>query len=317
MDKTYDIIIVGGGPAGMTAAIYAKRAALKTLLIEKEFMCGGQVINTYEVDNYPGLPGIDGFSLSEKFKEHAEKLETEFLIGEMEKVVDEGAWKRVILKSGEEYLAKALILTLGAVHRKAEVKGEETFAGKGVSYCATCDGAFFRNRTTAVIGGGDVALEDAIFLARSCKKVYVIHRRDEFRGAKILQQKLMALDNVEILWDSVVKEIQGDEVVTGAVVENTKNGVTQEITLDGVFVAIGTVPDTKNLEGIVELDAGGYIVAGEDGMTNVPGIFCGGDCRTKKLRQIITSAADGANCVFSAEAYLNTLPAQEKELFLQ
>lgn len=307
MDKRYDVIIVGGGPAGMTAAIYAKRAALKTLLIEKAFMCGGQVINTYEVDNYPGLPGIDGFSLSEKFREHAERLETEFLTDEMEKVVDEGIWKRVILKSGEEYQAKAVILTMGAVHRKAGVIGEDIFAGKGVSYCATCDGAFFRNKTAAVIGGGDVALEDAIFLARSCKKVYVIHRRDEFRGAKILQQKLMTLDNVEILWDSVVKEIKGEDVVTGAVVENKKKGITEEISLDGVFVAIGTVPDTKNLKGTVELDTGGYIVAGEEGKTSVPGIFCGGDCRTKKLRQIITSASDGANCIFSAEAYLNTL----------
>lgn len=309
MDKTYDIIIVGGGPAGMTAAIYAKRAALKTLLIEKEFLCGGQVINTYEVDNYPGLPGIDGFSLSEKFKEHAEKLETEFLNGEMSKVVDEGIWKRVILKDGTEYRTKALVLALGAVHRKAGVIGEDVFAGKGVSYCATCDGAFFRNKTAAVIGGGDVALEDAIFLARSCKKVYVIHRRDEFRGAKSLQQKLMALDNVEILWDSVVKEIKGEEIVTAVTVENQKEGTAQEISLDGVFVAIGTVPDTNSLEGIVKMDEGGYIVAGEDGVTSVPGIFCAGDCRKKKLRQIITSAADGANCVFSAEAYLNTFPS--------
>ena len=307
MNKTYDIIIVGGGPAGMTAAIYAKRAALKTLVIEKQPFCGGQVINTYEVDNYPGLPGIDGFSLSEKFHEHATKLEAEFLTGEMEKIVDGGIYKTVVLKDGEEYKAKVVILTLGAVHRKAGVKGEEEFTGKGVSYCATCDGAFFRNRTAAVIGGGDVALEDAIFLARSCKKVYVIHRRDEFRGAKILQQKLMALDNVEILWDSVVDEIKGDDVVTSAAVRNVKTEEIKDIALDGVFVAIGTVPDTKTLEGTVKMDQGGYIVADEDGITSVPGIFCGGDCRTKKLRQIITSASDGANCVFSAEAYLNTL----------
>lgn len=306
MDKTYDIIIVGGGPAGMTAAIYAKRAALKTLLIEKEFICGGQVINTYEVDNYPGLPGIDGFSLSEKFKDHAEKLETEFLTGEMERIAVEGNWKKVILKGGQVYQAKAVILTLGAVHRKACVKGETEFAGKGVSYCATCDGAFFRNKTAAVIGGGDVALEDAIFLARSCKKVYVIHRRDEFRGAKTLQQKLMSLDNVEILWDSVVKEIKGTDVVTSVRLEHTKTKEEKEISLDGVFVAIGTVPDTKAVKDMIQLDEAGYVEAQEDGVTSVPGIFCGGDCRTKKLRQIITSAADGANCVFSAEAYLNT-----------
>lgn len=304
MNKHYDVIIIGGGPAGMTAAIYAKRATLSTLVIEKQPFCGGQVINTYEVDNYPGFPGIDGFSLSEKFHEHATKLEAEFYTGEMAKLEDNGAEKKVIMANGDEFTAKAVILALGAVHRKAGVTGEEEFAGKGVSYCATCDGAFFRNRTAAVIGGGDVALEDAIFLARTCKKVYVIHRRDEFRGAKILQKKLMELDNVSILWDTVVDEIKGDDIVTSIDVKNVKTGEKKNIELDGVFVAIGTVPDTKVLEGVIDLDAGGYIIADEDGITSVPGIFAGGDCRTKKLRQIVTSASDGANCVFSLEHYL-------------
>lgn len=307
MNKSYDVIIIGGGPAGMTAAIYAKRAALSTLVIEKQPFCGGQVINTYEVDNYPGFPGIDGFSLSEKFHEHATKLEAQFYTGEVAKIENNGAVKKVVTAKGDEFEAKSIILTLGAVHRKAGVAGEEEFAGKGVSYCATCDGAFFRNRTAAVIGGGDVALEDAIFLARSCKKVYVIHRRDEFRGAKILQKKLMELDNVVILWDTVVEEIKGDDFVTSIDVKNVKTGMTHSIDLDGVFVAIGTVPDTKIAEGVVALDEGGYIIAEEDGVTSVPGIFAGGDCRTKKLRQIITSASDGANCVFSLEHYLTTL----------
>lgn len=307
MNKHYDVIIVGGGPAGMTAAIYAKRATLSTLVIEKQPFCGGQVINTYEVDNYPGFPGIDGFSLSEKFHEHATKLEAEFYTGEMAKLEDNGAEKKVIMTNGDEFTAKAVILALGAVHRKAGVAGEDALAGKGVSYCATCDGAFFRNRTAAVIGGGDVALEDAIFLARTCKKVYVIHRRDEFRGAKILQKKLKELDNVAILWDTVVDEIKGDQFVTSIDVKNVKTGEKKNIELDGVFVAIGTVPDTKALEGVVDLDAGGYIIADEDGITSVPGIFAGGDCRTKKLRQIVTSASDGANCVFSLEHYLATM----------
>lgn len=307
MNKHYDVIIIGGGPAGMTAAIYAKRATLSTLVIEKQPFCGGQVINTYEVDNFPGFPGIDGFSLSEKFYEHAAKLEAEFYTGEMAKVEDNGSEKKVVMTNGDEFTAKAVILALGAVHRKAEVAGEDALSGKGVSYCATCDGAFFRNRTAAVIGGGDVALEDAIFLARTCKKVYVIHRRNEFRGAKILQKKLMELENVAILWDTVVDEIKGDQFVTSIDVKNVKTGEMKNIELDGVFVAIGTMPDTKVLEGVVDLDAGGYIIADEDGITSVPGIFAGGDCRTKKLRQIVTSASDGANCVFSLEHYLATM----------
>lgn len=307
MKREYDIIIVGGGPAGMTAAIYAKRAALSVLVIEKQPFCGGQVLNTYEVDNYPGFPGIDGFSLSDKFHSHARKLEAEFHTGEMAKLREEGIWKIVSLRNGEEFRAKAVILALGAVHKKANVPGEDALAGKGVSYCATCDGAFFRNKTAAVIGGGDVALEDAIFLARACRKVYVIHRRDEFRGAKSLQRKLAQLDNVVVLWDSVVERITGDEVVTGIDVRNVKSNEIRNLELEGVFIAIGTQPDTGSLEGTVAMEEGGYIIAGEDGVTDRPGIFCGGDCRTKKLRQIVTSASDGANCVLSAEAYLNTL----------
>lgn len=307
MNQTYDVVIVGGGPAGLTASIYAKRAALSALVVEKQPFCGGQVLNTYEVDNYPGFPGIDGFSLGEKFHEHAEKLEAEFHTGEMTSLLDEGKEKVITLKSGEEIRARGVILALGAVHRKAMVPGEEELAGKGVSYCATCDGAFFRNKTAAVIGGGDVALEDAIFLARLCKKVYVIHRRDEFRGAKSLQKKLMEQENVEILWDTVLEEIHGSDLVEGIQVRNVKSGETKELALDGVFVAIGTVPDTKALEGVVDLDEKGYIKAGEDGATSVPGVFCAGDCRTKKLRQIVTSASDGANCVFSLEQYLTLL----------
>jgi thioredoxin reductase (NADPH) len=305
MKQEYDVVIIGGGPAGLTASIYAKRAALSTLVIEKQPFCGGQVLNTYEVDNYPGLPGLDGFTLSEKFHNHAKQLEAEFYTGEMTKLTQEGENHMVHLKNGETITAKGVILALGAVHKKAMVPGEEKLQGKGVSYCATCDGAFFRNKTVAVIGGGDVALEDAIFLARGCKKVYLIHRRDTLRGARSLQNKLMAMDNVEILWDTVVEEILGEEIVDGIRVRNKKTEQIREMELQGVFVAIGTKPDTEGLEETLDLDENGYIKADETGATSTPGVFCAGDCRTKQLRQIITAAADGANCVFSLEQYLN------------
>ena len=304
MTHVYDLIIIGSGPAGLGAAIYAQRARLDTLVIEKAMVSGGQVLTTYEVDNYPGLPGIGGYDLGLKFREHADKLGAQFQEDQVLKVEDDGSdgTKRVVCVNGT-YEAKALILATGAVHRKLGIPGEEEFGGMGVSYCATCDGAFFRNKVTAVIGGGDVAVEDAIFLARMCSKVYLIHRRDALRAAKSLQESLMALENVEILWDSVADSIQGDGKVECLSISNVKTGEKQELPVQGVFIAVGITPESSAFAGLVEME-NGYIKAGEDGKTSAPGIFAAGDVRTKQLRQIITAAADGANAVTSAERYL-------------
>lgn len=414
MEKKYDLVIIGSGPAGLTAAIYAQRARLNTLVIEKEMISGGQVLTTYEVENYPGFPGIDGFSLGTKFREHADHLGTEFATDEIQQIrlmqeidsqtdsfgnevpddeipagkiqlneipvkvqtgtrmgdgeqdrdlyiaqvsaqfheeADKRAdsdsngeqteikkdsrqdaeriertekikeaeksektekaeeseeiktWK-VITGKKETYLAKTVILASGATHKKLGVPGEERLRGSGVSYCATCDGAFFRKKEVAVIGGGDVALEDAIFLSRMCSHVYLIHRRGELRGAKVLQEQLKALENVTILWDTVAEEICGEQRVEAISLRNVKTGERSDLAVSGVFVAVGIEPNSELLDGIVRMDRG-YVCADEDCETSVPGIFAAGDVRTKQLRQIVTAASDGANAVSSAERYLN------------
>lgn len=303
----YDLIILGSGPAGLSAAIYATRAELNTIVIEKAPMSGGQVINTYEVDNYAGFPGISGFDLSMKFREHCDKLGATFVTGEIASLKVEDGIKIVTLETGDRYEAKAVIIATGAMWRKLEVPGEARLSGMGVSYCATCDGAFFRNKEVAVVGGGDVAVEDAIFLARLCKKVYVIHRRDEFRAAKILSTRLMELENVEILWDTTVEEINGTDMVESITVKNKKTEEIKTLEVAGVFVAVGMVPNSEVFEGVVDLNDGGYIVADETCKTNVPGIYAAGDIRTKELRQIVTAASDGANAVTSVEKYFVTI----------
>lgn len=298
----HDLIIIGSGPAGLGAAIYGKRAGLDTVVVEKQPMSGGQVLNTYEVDNYLGLPGINGFDMGMQFREHADKLGAEFQEADVIAIEDRGD-KKLVKTSKGDLEAKAVIVASGAAHRKLGVPGEERLAGRGISYCATCDGAFFRKKTTAVIGGGDVAVEDAIFLARFCEKVYLVHRRDELRAARILQEQLFSLPNVEVIWDSVVEEIEGDEMVSGIVLKNTKTGENGKKALDGVFIAVGITPNTHVFSHPLEMDEGGYIKAGEDCRTNVPGIFAAGDVRTKKLRQIVTAVADGANAVTSVQEY--------------
>ena len=300
----YDLIIVGAGPAGLAAAIYAARAELNFIVLEKEMMSGGQIINTYEVDNYPGLYHLGGFDLAMKFREHADALGATFITGEVEKIEETSEGKKIICKDGTEYETKTVLLSGGAKHRKLEVPGEDKLAGSGVSYCATCDGAFFRGKEVAVVGGGDVAVEDALFLARLCKKVYVIHRRDTFRAAKTLVTRLTETENVEIIYDSVVKEIQGNFKVEALQLQNKKTSEERSISLDGVFIAVGMLPETSNYEGLVEVDATGYIVADETGVTSNPGIFAAGDIRTKALRQVVTAASDGANAIQSIERYL-------------
>jgi len=299
-----DLVIAGAGPAGLAAAIYAARAELKFIVLEKEIMSGGQIINTYEVDNYPGLFHMGGFDLAMKFREHADALGANFVTGEVEKIETTPAGKKVVCKDGTVYETKTVILSGGAKHRKLGVPGEESLAGSGVSYCATCDGAFFRGKEVAVVGGGDVAVEDALFLARLCKKVYVIHRRDSFRAAKTLVSRLTEAENVEIIYDSVVKEIQGKFKVEALLLENKKTAEERTVSLDGVFIAVGMLPETKIYEGLVNMDAAGYIVADETGVTSDPAVFAAGDIRTKALRQVVTAASDGANAVQSVERYL-------------
>lgn len=306
MSELYDVVIIGSGPAGLAAAIYAKRAMLKAVTIETNMVSGGQVLNTYEVDNYPGLPGINGFDLGMKMKEHADKLGAEFVEDTVQdlKFADD---RKLVVGKNKVYETKSIIIASGAQHRKLGIPGEDQFSGRGVSYCATCDGAFFKDKDVAVVGGGDVALEDAIFLARSSRKVYVIHRRDELRGAKSLQEKLFSLDNVELVWDSIAEEIQGENSVTGITVKNVKTNEQSSIELQGVFIAVGISPNTEVFRDRVKLTSGGYIVAGEDCQTSEPGVFAAGDVRFKLLRQIVTAVADGAVAVTSAEKYLNDM----------
>jgi len=306
MEKIYDLVIIGSGPAGLSAAIYGVRAKLDLLVIEQEMMSGGQILNTYEVDNYPGLPGISGFDLGMKLREHADKLGAVFAEDTVTGLeVKEDGVKQVIC-AGATYEAKTVIIAGGAHHSLLGIPGEQELTGMGVSYCATCDGAFYRNKTTAVIGGGDVALEDAIFLARLCGKVYIVHRRDEFRGARVLQERLLSMENVVPVMDSVGVSVNGSGKVTSLTVKNVKTGEEKDLPVDGVFIAVGIVPNSDPYK-VVARDEKGYIIAGETCETSVPGIFAAGDVRGKQLRQVITAAADGANAVTSAERYLNTV----------
>lgn len=299
----YDMIIIGSGPAGLAAAIYGQRAKLSVLVVEKQPMSGGQIINTYDVDNYPGMPGVGGFELAMKFREHADGLGMQVVTAEVQSVELSGDVKRVITNEGT-YESRTIVIATGATHRKLGVAGEDALSGMGVSYCATCDGAFFRGKEVAVIGGGDVALEDALFLARVCNKVYLIHRRDAFRGAKTLQEKVMNTENIEIIWDTTVESIEGEGVVESIHLYNKKKEESQVLPVQGVFVAVGIQPNSELFRDMLDMDAAGYICAGEDGVTSQPGIFVAGDVRTKQLRQIITAAADGANAVTSVEHYL-------------
>ncbi|MBR4084092.1 MAG: FAD-dependent oxidoreductase [Lachnospiraceae bacterium] len=301
----YDCVIIGSGPAGLSAAVYAKRAGLETLVIEKNYMSGGQILNTYEVDNYLGLPGINGFDMGMQFRAHADKLEVEFAEGEVTGL-DNGETKIVHTTAGD-YEAHTVILAMGAEHAKLGAPGEAGLSGRGVSYCATCDGAFYKGKDVAVVGGGDVALEDAAFLAGYCNKVYVIHRRDEFRGAKILQKQLEALENVEILYSHTVEEICGEEQVEMLKLRNKKAGTSKELPVGGIFIAVGMLPNTGWVPNWIEQDEKGYIRACEEGVTNVEGIYVAGDARTKHLRQIITAVSDGANAAISAATYVGRL----------
>lgn len=305
MSTCFDMIIIGAGPAGIAAAIYGKRANLKLLVLDSSFSNGGQVASTYEVDNYPGLRGISGMDLGNQFRAHAEALGAEFSRERVKTVTRNEEHHTWLLKTRRNlYETRTVILAAGASHRKLEVPGEEDLSGSGVSYCATCDGAFFAGKTVAVVGGGDVAAEDALYLARQCEKVYLIHRRGELRAAAVLAEAIEKNPKIEILWNKKVVEIQGKTVVEKLLLEDTLGGKREELAADGVFVAIGILPNSGLAQGLCNLTPDGYVIAGEDGRTSAPGIFAAGDLRTKPLRQILTAAADGANCVISVENYL-------------
>lgn len=294
-----DVLVIGSGPAGLSAAVYAKRANLNVLVVEKVYYGTGQIVESKQVDNYLGFAGINGYELGEKFREHAMSLGVEMKNGEaihFEPI--EGIWK-VTFVNGDVIEAKTVIYAAGAVHRHLGVDGEKEFAGKGVSYCATCDGAFFKGKRTAVIGGGDTALDDALHLADIAEKVYLVHRRNEFRGSARTVEILKEKDNVEFVLEAVPEKISGDDMVTELALKDDR-----KLAVEGIFIAVGMVPMTKMVQNIVELDSNGYIAADETGKTSAKGFFAAGDVRTKSLRQVITAVADGANAATAAEQYI-------------
>jgi thioredoxin reductase (NADPH) len=302
-EMMYDLVIIGSGPAGLSAAVYAKRACLDLVVLEKEPMGGGQIITTEQVDNYLGLPGIGGFELAQQFEDHARNLDVPFKEGVVEELVKvENGWK-LRLQSGEALESKTVLLATGAVHRKLGVSGEDALSGMGVSYCATCDGAFFRDKTVAVVGGGDVALEDALYLAKSCQHVYLIHRRKGLRAAKVLQERVFASEKITFLPDNIVQEIHGTQKVEGITILDKETDIASELALDGVFLAVGMDPRSELVKGIAKTEKG-YVCADETGITTQPGLFVAGDVRTKPLRQIVTAVSDGANAVTSITEYL-------------
>lgn len=294
-----DILIVGSGPAGLSAAVYAKRAGLNVLVAEKVYFGTGQVAESNRVDNYLGISGINGYELGEKFRTHAEQLGVEFINKEaLNFIRDNDIWK-VEFDNGDVLETKTVIYAAGAIHRHLNIAGESEYAGKGVSYCVTCDGAFFKGKVTVVIGGGNTALDDALYLSDISSKVYLIHRRDEFRGSYDTVKKLKEKENVEMIMNSKLQEITGGEIVTGITLEDGRS-----ISVDGVFIAVGMVPVTEAVKSVVTLDDNGYIIAGENGKTSAEGFFAAGDVRTKELRQIITAVSDGANAAVQAENYV-------------
>lgn len=299
----YDVIIVGGGPAGFTAALYSSRANLKTLLIER-FFAGGQMATTEVMENYPGFENpVNGIDLAMQMEAQAKRFGAEVVYDEVTELQLEGEIKTAKTPYNE-YQGKTIILSMGASPRALGVKGEGTFKGRGVSYCATCDGALYRNMDVAIVGGGDTAVEDANYLSRMCNKVYLIHRRDELRAVKVLQEKIFSNPKIEILWDSVVDGILGRDTVEKIIVKNVKDEKLKTIDVTGVFVAVGSRPNIKLVQDKVKLSDYGYILTDEYMRTNIPGVFACGDIREKPLRQVVTAAADGAIAAFFAEKHI-------------
>lgn len=303
----YDIIIIGAGTAGLSAAIYGVRAGKKVLILEEKNY-GGQIINSPEIENYPGIRKISGYEFAKNLFEQATELGAEYRQERVTGIKDNGEKKEVLSKaaSGEEknYETRTVILATGVKRRMLGVEREEELIGAGVSYCATCDGMFFRGREVAVVGGGNTALEDAMFLSGYCKKVYVIHRREEFRGEDKMVQNLKEKENVTFLLNSVVTKLLGDKMLEGILLKDVRTGKEQELKVSGIFVAIGQIPDNDAFADLVETDETGYIQASEDCETKVPGIYTAGDCRTKAVRQLATAASDGAVAALAACEYM-------------
>ncbi len=304
MKKVYDVAVIGGGPAGYTAALYASRAGLSVVVIEK-MAAGGQMALTTEIDNYPGFPnGVDGFTLGQDMRKGAERFGAETVLTQVESLELSGPVKKIHTRTGTVE-AKTVIYAAGANPKKLGLAGEEELTGLGVSYCAHCDGMFYRNKTVVVVGGGNSAAADALLLSRVAKEVILVHRRDTLRAERIYRNQLEAAPNVTFLWNSTVEKLLRGERLTGIMVKDVLSGQTQEVLCDGLFVSIGRDPATELVKEQITLDETGYIVADESTKTNIPGVFAAGDVRTKQLRQIVTAAADGAVAAYQAEHYLN------------
>lgn len=302
----YDLIIIGGGPAGLTAGIYARRSRLNTLLIEK-LIPGGQILTTDWVDNYPGFPeGLSGFDLVDNMRRQAERFELSIINDECLSLSIDGSDK-IIRGHQRVYRTKALIVASGATHKKLGAPGEERLGGKGVSYCATCDGPFFRDQEIAVVGGGDTAVQEALYLTRFAKKIYLIHRRDQLRATRILQEKALSDPAIHPIWNAVVEAITGTDQVEAIKVMKVDGSPGETIPLQGVFILVGIQPNTEWLKGTLPMDPQGFILTNSEMETSLPGIFAAGDCRQKEFRQVSTAVGDGATAVFSTERYLGTL----------
>lgn len=301
----YDVLIVGAGTAGMTAGIYVQRAGKKALVLDEKGY-GGQIVNTATVENYPGFVNISGTEFTERIHEQAVELGVDFKVEKVKNAKKKG--EVFVVSTGDsQYEVKSVIIATGVKNRELGIPGEEKFKGSGVSFCATCDGNFFKGRDIAIIGGGNTALEDAEVMSGIANKVYLVHRRDEFRGDKLTVKRLSVKDNVEFVLNSKPVEITGSFAVDGLKVENTEDGSPKTLKVDGVFVAVGQTPDNKAFEGLVKLDSAGYVEAGEDCLTSAEGIFVAGDCRTKKVRQLTTAASDGSVAAAGAVEYINRM----------
>jgi thioredoxin reductase (NADPH) len=305
--EEYDLIIIGGGPAGLTAGLYGVRAKLKTLLLEMLPLPGGQTVNAWLVENYPGFPeGISGQELITRMADQAREFGLEMKTGEVRRLKVDGDMIQVVNESGD-YLSKSVIVATGASPNRLGVKGEEPLIGRGISFCGTCDGFFFKDKDVIVVGGGDTALEESLFLTRFVKKVTLVHRRNELRATKVLQERAFDHEKIDFLWDTVVESIEGEQAVRAVTLRNIKTGELSEREIDGVLIFVGTKPNTEFLRGTVDLTDRGFIITNDDLETSVPGIFAAGDVRKKLLRQISTAVGDGATAAYAAEKYLEKL----------